>query len=156
MDLLCFLWLKIHYLIKFLLSEFINSLGIVLRFLCQWPFDQWCARWGAHSLLRYRLLPIWLSHYIGGQNAAMCRVDKRYGHLLYSHLLTRLSIRHHISRMLFSLIKLRQGLILKQMKLTSGILYKMTRRGSGSTIIVWVADYHTGRLLYQCGCCAHG
>jgi hypothetical protein len=156
MYLLCFLWLKIHQLNKFLLSKLINPLRIVLRFLCSpSSLHKRYTRWGTHPLLWWRLFSVGFPHYIRGQNAAMCCIDEWYGYLLGSQLPLRLFIRHKISGMLFRLIKLRQRLILKQMILTRWILNEMTRRGNTTTIIVRVTNYHTRWLLNQCGGCSH-
>ena len=65
----------------------------------------------------------------------MCCVDERNGNLLYTNMLVSVAIRDHVFRVLFTLIKVRQWLILEQVKLTLKILNEMTCLATDSTIV---------------------
>jgi len=114
----CLLRVQIHDLIKFLLCELINPLGIVLLFPCRslWWYSRRCT----HSL--FALTFIRLSHYIRRQNAAMCCIDEGYGHLFDAHRVVGMPVRHHKLWVLFCLEEMAYRLVLKQMKLARWIL----------------------------------
>jgi hypothetical protein len=76
----------------------------------------------------------------------MCCVDERNGNLLYTNMLVSVAIRHHVFRVLFTLIKVRQWLILEQVKLTLKILNEITCLATDSTIVhidILIADNNT-------------